>query len=29
VVVKKPNPRNIENAAKIGELEERIKRYGL
>ena len=29
VVVKKPNPRNIENATKIGELEERIKKYAL
>ena len=27
LVVKKPNPRNTENMAKIGELEERIKRY--
>jgi kinetochore protein Mis13/DSN1 len=27
LAVKKPNPRNTENVAKIGELEERIKRY--
>jgi hypothetical protein len=27
-VVKKPNPLNVQNKEKIGELEERIKRYG-
>jgi hypothetical protein len=27
-VLKKPNPLNIQNKEKIGELEERIKRYG-
>lgn len=27
VVVKKPNPRNIQNAEKIKELEEQIQRY--
>ncbi len=26
-VMKKPNPLNIQNEEKIGELEERIKRY--
>jgi len=28
VVVKKPNPRNIQNAGKIKELEEHIQKYG-
>lgn len=27
VVVKKPNPKNVQNVAKIKELEEKIQRY--
>jgi kinetochore protein Mis13/DSN1 len=26
-IIKRPNPRNVENATKIGELEDRVKRY--
>jgi kinetochore protein Mis13/DSN1 len=28
VVVKKPNPRNVQNTDKIKELEEQIQKYG-
>lgn len=29
VVVKKPNPRNVQNTDKIKELEEQIQKYGI